>query len=56
MLVTLLIGLVVIAIVYYALTALPLPPVVRQVGIVLLVIIGALWLIGVATGHRMLAF
>jgi hypothetical protein len=54
MLISLLVALVVIALVYYALTALPLPPIVRQVGTVLLVIIAALYLLGLATGHRVL--
>lgn len=55
MLVSLLVGLLVIAVVYYALTALPLPPVVRQIGVVILVVVAALWLIGLLTGHRILA-
>lgn len=54
MLVSLLIALVVIALIYYALTALPLPPIVRQVGTVLLVIIAVLYLVGLLTGHRIL--
>jgi hypothetical protein len=44
MLISLLVGLIVIALVYWALTYLPLPPVVRQIGVVLLVVLGALWL------------
>ena len=55
MLVSLLIALVVIALIYWALTALPLPPIVRQVGTVILVIVAVLYLIGVLTGHRILA-
>jgi uncharacterized membrane protein YwzB len=53
MLISLLVGLIVIALVYWALTYLPLPPVVRQIGVVLLVVLGALWLIGLVTGHQM---
>jgi heme A synthase len=52
MLITLLVGLIVIALIYWALTYLPLPPVVRQIGVVLLVVLGALWLLGIATGHQ----
>jgi heme A synthase len=54
MLVSLLIALVVIALIYYALTNLPLPPMVRQIGTVLLVIVAALYLIGLATGRHIL--
>lgn len=54
MLISLLIALVVIALLYWALTALPLPPVVRQIGIVVLVIVAVLWLIGVLTGHQII--
>lgn len=55
MLISLLIALVIIALVYWALTALPLPPVVRQIGVVVLVIVAVLYLIGLLTGHRLLA-
>lgn len=53
MLISLLIALVVIALIYWALTYLPLPPMVRQVGVVLLVIIAAIYLIGLVTGHQL---
>jgi uncharacterized membrane protein YwzB len=53
MLITLLVGLIVIALIYWALTALPLPPMVRQVGIVILVIVAVLYLIGLLTGHQL---
>jgi hypothetical protein len=54
MLITLLIGLVVIAVIYWALTYLPLPPMLQRIGIVVLVIVAVIWLIGVVTGHRIL--
>jgi hypothetical protein len=50
-LLSLIIGLVVIALFYWALTYLTLPPMVRQIGIVVLVIVAVLWLIGVLTGR-----
>lgn len=54
MFVTLLIGLVVIALIYWALTQLPLPPVLQRIGIVVLVIVAVLWLLGVVTGRHLL--
>lgn len=55
MLVTLLIGLVLLALAYWALTYLPLPPVVKQIGVVVLVVVAVLWLIGLLTGRSFLA-
>lgn len=54
MLVTLLIGLVVIAVIYWALTYLPLPPMLQRIGIVVLVVVALIWLIGVVTGKQLL--
>jgi uncharacterized membrane protein YwzB len=54
MLIMLLVGLLIIAVVYYALYALPLPPIIKQVGTVILVVVAALWLIGLLTGHRII--
>lgn len=55
MLTSLIVALLVVAIVYVLLTYLPLPPIVRQVGYVVLVVVFLLWLIGVLIGHRVLA-
>lgn len=54
MLISLLVALVVIALIYWALTALPLPPIVRQVGVVILVIVAVLYLVGLLTGHAII--
>jgi hypothetical protein len=54
MLISLLVVLLVVAIVYVALTYLPLPPIVRQVGYVVLAIGFLLWLIGLLTGHQII--
>ena len=54
MIITLLIVLVLIALAYWVLTALPLPPIVRQIGVVVLVIVSVLYLIGLVTGRHFL--
>ena len=56
MLITLLVALVLVALCYFVLTALPLPPLVRQIGTVILVIVAVLYLIQVLTGRHLLAF
>ncbi len=45
MLLTLLVALIILALAYWVLTTLPLPPMVRTVGTVILVVIACLWLL-----------
>jgi hypothetical protein len=54
MLLSLLVGLCIIALVYWALTTLPLPPLLRQIGVGILVIVAVLWAIGLLTGRHFL--
>lgn len=50
LLVTLLIGLIIVGLCYWVITQLPLPPVVRQIAVVVVVVCAALWLISVLAG------
>ena len=54
MLITLLVALIIIAVLYWALTSLPLPPIVSQIGVVILVLFSVLYLLGVLTGRHYL--
>lgn len=54
MLISLLIGLLVVGVIYWAITYLPLPPVFKQVATVILVVVAVIWLIGVVTGRSYL--
>lgn len=47
LLVYIIVGLIVVGLLYYLLTALPLPPPVKQIGTVIIVVLACLWLIGV---------
>lgn len=54
MLVTLLVGLVIVALLWWALTNLPLPPILQRIGTVLLVVLSVLWLLGLLTGRHVI--